>query len=207
MSETTTPATPVAGTAPPAPTPTVTQAAFDAAYWLHQPPAVQALQKITDEGARTTQAMTLATQGYSIDVPIMCWGWDPFLVTTMRVNYGYTWVPSALMSPILLAPGLIMPGVAPYNPAAPPPGAIMVSLALSSYPPFTPPPAPPPPPTAPTSLVGINEGGGFFQAYQAALVSLKNGEVYTADPRGSFTFHVSNNPFAPNGVTIWFTQN
>jgi hypothetical protein len=73
-----------------------TQQQFDQAYWASQPPAIQALQSITDQEQRATVAARLATRGFTIDVPIMVWGWDAFLMMTMRAQFGYTWVPSAL---------------------------------------------------------------------------------------------------------------
>jgi hypothetical protein len=76
---------------------------------------------------RTTLATQLASEGYSIDVPIMVWGWDPSLVTSMREADGYTWVPSALQNPIEAAPGFAGYGtVAAYNPNDPPAGSIAV---------------------------------------------------------------------------------
>ena len=95
--------------------PTTTQATtpkqFDQAYWASQPPEVQALPGMADPDQRATQAATLATNGFTIDVPIMVWGWDPYLVMTMRAQFGYTWVPSALQPPVTIAPGLSQPGV------------------------------------------------------------------------------------------------
>ena len=67
------------------PTPqSTTQQQFDLAYWASQPPEVQALPAITDPDQRAAQAATLATNGFTIDVPIMVWGWDAYLVMTMR---------------------------------------------------------------------------------------------------------------------------
>ncbi len=56
----------------------------------------------------------LASEGYSIDVPIMVWGWDPSITTAMRQADGYTWVPSALQNPVEDAPGL--PGMGTPRP-------------------------------------------------------------------------------------------
>jgi hypothetical protein len=189
-------------------TPT-TQAAFDQAYWLAQPPVVQALQSISDFQTRLAAAMQLATEGYTIDVPIMAWNWDAYLVMLQRQQYGYTWVPSALMTPVTLAPGITQPGAISYNPNDPPPGAIKVSLNLADYPPFT--PAVVPPPVVPaTSLVGIAEGAGYYQATGNILpngTKLADGAQY-ADPtgRGNFIYHQSSSPFALNGIVQWFTQ-
>lgn len=103
------------------------QQAFDDAYWAGQPAAVQALRNVQDPGQRAALATQLANEGYSIDVPIMVWGWDPSITTSMRQADGYTWVPSALQNPIELAPGLpAMGGVAAYNPNNPPSGSIPV---------------------------------------------------------------------------------
>jgi len=98
----------------------------DDAYWAKQPPAVQQLREIDDPDARKTLATQLAGQGYTIDVPIMVWGFDAGKTTALRQQYGYTWVPSALQKPIELAPGLSMPNMDPYDPNNPPPGSILV---------------------------------------------------------------------------------
>ena len=102
------------------------QQSFDEAYWAQQPAAVQALQSIDDPGQRTEMAQQLATQGYTIDVPIMAWGWDPSAVTSLRQSYGYTWVPSGFQNPIQSAPGINDPGITPYDPNNPPAGSIAV---------------------------------------------------------------------------------
>jgi hypothetical protein len=103
------------------------QEAFDNAYWAEQPAAVQALRTMQDPDQRTALATQLASEGYSIDVPIMVWGWDPSIVTSMREADGYTWVPSALQQPVEDAPGLPAMGtIAAYNPNNPPPGSIAV---------------------------------------------------------------------------------
>src|SRR5580692_4940003 len=95
----------------------------DEAYWAEQPPAVQALQNMpTDQ--REAAAEGLAAQGYSIDVPIMVWGWDPLTTMVERQNYGYTWVPSGDQPNLPLPPGVSVPGLANYNAADAPPGSI-----------------------------------------------------------------------------------
>jgi hypothetical protein len=109
------------------PAPLDAQQAFDQAYWASQPPAVQALQNIQDPEQRAAVATQLANEGYSIDVPIMVWGWDPSITTAMRQSEGYTWVPSALQTPVEDAPGLASMGsLAAYNPNNPPAGSITV---------------------------------------------------------------------------------
>lgn len=100
--------------------------AYDAAYWASQPAAVQQLQNIQDPAQRTELATQLASEGYTIDVPIMVWGWDPGTTMQLRESYGYTWVPSALQQPVTAAPGITGQGITPYEPNDPPPGSIAV---------------------------------------------------------------------------------
>lgn len=102
---------------------------FDDAYWAQQPPAVQQLRNISDPDQRTALATQLASEGYSIDVPIMDWGWDPAKVTQLRQSFGYTWVPSAEQANVTAAPGITGPGIIPYDPNNPPAGSIAVPAA------------------------------------------------------------------------------
>lgn len=98
---------------------------FDDAYWAKQPAAVQQLRNIQDPSQRAATAAQLAGKGYSIDVPIMVWGWDPQITTQARESLGYTWVPSALQQPVEVAPGLSFNGTS-YDPLHPPAGSIPV---------------------------------------------------------------------------------
>jgi hypothetical protein len=103
------------------------QEAFDNAYWASQPAPVQALRTMQNQEQREAVATQLANEGYSIDVPIMVWGWDPSITMAMRQSEGYTWVPSALQNPVEVAPGLPNLGtLAAYNPNNPPAGSITV---------------------------------------------------------------------------------
>ena len=103
------------------------QQAFDDAYWASQPAPVQALRTMQDQNQREALASQLASEGYSIDVPIMVWGWDPSVTMTMRQAEGYSWVPSAGQKPVEMAPGLSeMGSTAPYNPNQAPSGSIAV---------------------------------------------------------------------------------
>ena len=97
------------------------------AYWAEQPAAVQALRTMPDD-ERFAAAQDLAKQGYTIDVPIMVWGWDPLVTMTLRQNEGYTWVPSAMQANIPIGPGVTNVWNLPsYDPKNPPPGSIKVS--------------------------------------------------------------------------------
>ncbi len=99
--------------------------AYSDAYWASQPPAVQALRYM-DPDLREAKATELAHQGYTIDVPIMVWNWDPQKTMELRGQYGYTWVPSALQPNITIAPGLTVPGMQSYDPNHPPAGSIAI---------------------------------------------------------------------------------
>ena len=54
---------------------------------------------ISKTTARADAASQLAQEGYTIDVPIMVWGWDPATTIAAREAMNYTWVPSALHQP------------------------------------------------------------------------------------------------------------
>jgi hypothetical protein len=97
------------------------------AYWAEQPEAVQALRDCP-QNQRYAMAQELYTQGYTIDMPIMVWGWDPLMTMTLRQNEGYTWVPSAFQPNIPIGPGIAnVWNVPSYDPNNPPPGSIKVS--------------------------------------------------------------------------------
>jgi hypothetical protein len=109
---------------PAAPVTTDTVQSADDAYWAKQPSAVQQLRNIDDYSQRVSLGALLASEGYSIDTPVMLWGWDPGKTTQLRQQFGYTWVPSALQSPVTAAPGIGGAGITPYDPAHPPAGSI-----------------------------------------------------------------------------------
>jgi hypothetical protein len=98
----------------------------DDAYWSQQPAAVQQLRGIDNLDERKQLGEQLASEGYSIDVPVMIWGWDAEKVTAARESYGYTWVPSANQQQVTAAPGVTGGGITPYNPNQPPSGSILV---------------------------------------------------------------------------------
>jgi hypothetical protein len=114
----TTGTTPTVSSSPQAPS-------FDQTYWASQPAAVQQLQNIQNPTERAAVAEQLSQEGYSIDVPIMVWGWDPGTTMSAREAMGYTWVPSAQQQPVEVAPGLTFAGNS-YNPNNPPTGSIPV---------------------------------------------------------------------------------
>ena len=172
-----------------------TQQQFDAAYWASQPPEVQALASIADQDQRATQGATLATNGFTIDVPIMVWGWDPYLVMTMRAQFGYTWVPSALQPPVTIAPSSAQPGVVAYDPLHPPPGSIKVSTNIQDYPPFITPLPPAPQSPASADPVGLQSIGDIYLSVPGE--TYPDGAKFT-DPRGTFQKHMVVTPFGRN---------
>lgn len=103
------------------------QTLYDA-YWATQPPEIQQLRDLKSEPERAAKAKELAAQGFSVDVPIQVWGWDPLVTMQARQSAGYTWVPSGGMKPVTVAPGVDFPSTGPaYDPNNPPPGAIQVT--------------------------------------------------------------------------------
>ena len=166
------------------------QMEFDQAYWASQPPEVRALPGIEDQEQRAKRGAELAIKGFVIDVPVMIWGWDPYLVMKLRSDFGYSWVPSALQPPVTIAPGVAAPGVIPYDPAHPPSGAIHVSLRVEDYPPFDRPS--PPSPSATNEPVGLQSLGTIY--YSVPGETFPDGAKFT-DARGAFLKHVVITPF------------
>jgi hypothetical protein len=171
-----------------------TQQTFDATYWAAQQPEVAALPGIADPTARANRAAALAMKGFTIDVPIQVWGWDPFLVMQMRSQFGYTWVPSALQPPVSIAPGISQPGVVSYDPLHPPLGSIKVSLNLPDYPAIAPVVAVTAP-GAPTDPVGQESLGNIYLSVVGD--TYQDGATFT-DTRGSFLKHLIVTPFGKN---------
>ena len=166
-------------------------AAFDQAYWLAQPAAVRNLAKLDDQNARSTQAAVLAMQGFTVDVPIDVYGWEPYLVMKLRQDFGYTWVPSALQAPVAIAPGLSAPGAVPYDPQHPPAGAIKVSTDIKDFPAFEPPPQPAPL-ILTANYVGAQSIGNLY--FALAGDPTPDGGV-VKDARGTFVKHKVQTPF------------
>ena len=177
----------------------------DDAYWAAQPPAVQAIRNMTlalnpdgSPNARETLAENLALAGNQIDVPIEAWGWDPTLTMAMRIQYGYTWVPSGLQSPVLLPPGLSMPGLPSYDPTKPPAGSIKVSVNVADFAPVA---KQQPTPAAATNAVGPHNFGDMYypgpgsNGFKDGQQVIQNGVTYT--------FHLAQGMM---GASAYFTQ-
>lgn len=163
---------------------------FDAAYWLAQPPELRGLPAIVDFDQRVTAATALATKGYTVDVPIMVWGWDPWKIMSYRASYGFVWVESALQPPPSIAPGVSEPGMTPYSPIAPP-GSIRVSVNIADYPPFDP-PAPAVPVPVVADPVGVQSLGTLYISLD--IFQYPDGAKFS-DARGTFLKHIVMTPF------------
>jgi len=171
------------------------QTEFDKAYWASQPPELQALPAISDYDQRIARAATLAAGGFTVDVPIMVYGWDPYLVMKTRQDSGFTWVPSALQPNISVAPGVTQPNAVSYNPNNPPPGSIKVSTNIADYPPFQPPAATATPQqqtAANGDPVGVQSLGTLYLSVPGD--NYPDGAKFT-DSRGAFLKHVTFTPF------------
>ena len=114
----------------PTPTPVPSQTEFDALYRSLQPEKVRQLMQ-TPYPQNLMLAPQLVAEGYVIDIPIMVWGYDPFLTTQQRLAFGYTWVPSAGMPPIELAPGLVQGSTPQYEAGIVPPGGTLVTWVIT----------------------------------------------------------------------------
>lgn len=169
--------------------PTATVFAFDEAYLLAQPDPVQAALSVTAGSSvfaamSLTTAMALAKQGYFIDYPVMCSGWDPYVTMYQRQVDGYTTYPDATGT-------MTRP----------------VSLNLSDYPAWHPTPVEPPPFV---SLVGAATGTTYNNpgspyngwAIYSSNPGTNNSSInadmeYSLDPRGVFFKLVIPGIFGP----------
>jgi len=148
--------------------------------------------------ARVSRGASLAAKGYTIDAPIMIYGWDPFLCMTERADMGLTWVPSALQPGLGMPgqysePGLNTPGTLGPYPATAPPGSIKVSTNLADYAPFDPPAPPAPVPAGNADPVGALSLANLYLCSIAGL-SYPDGAIVT-EARGTFLKHVVITPF------------
>lgn len=173
-----------------------TQTTFDTVYWAAQPPAVQACRSTCTQ----SQATTLAAEGYSIDVPVDVWGWDAYLVMTLREQFGYTWVPALGQAPVACVPNLVCPGIPAYNPNTAPMGSIKVSTNPADFPAYVD-PIPPGSTVAPASFVGPLNFGCVYVSLpgdpnaNGAQVTIA-GSVYTLTKIAT-----------PFGTEQWYTLN
>ncbi len=169
--------------------PQTEQQAFNHAYWASHSPEVAELQGIQDETARIGRAVELATKGFVIDLPIMGWLWDPFVVMSLRKAAGYTWVPSLLQAPILVTPGNHILTLPDYDPMTPPPNSIKVSNDVFDYPAYVAPmPAKPSDPNA-QSPVGAHNVASLYLV--KPWDTNPDGTV-VAESRGRFKKHIMN---------------
>ena len=170
------------------------QSDFNAAYWASFPEDVQILNNLesfSDE--RMAKAVELAIAGTVVDGEIQARGMDPWATMKLREGYGYAWVPSLLQPPITLAPGIMVPGVVPYNPAAPPVGSIKVSSNIMDYPPFVVPVPPPTPSIIPAKpMFTIPQGPGRYSVLPGD--TSPSGTTYDG-PEGHFVKVLVASPF------------
>jgi len=110
------------------------QAQFDSAWWAAQDPRIQAFKNQpilpSTQGARQTALVTLAHEGCVVEPVVLLQGWDPWYLYNWAQPLGYTWVPSILMGPVELAPGLSQGSVPTYNPMMIPQGGIYLTLDM-----------------------------------------------------------------------------
>lgn len=173
-------------------------------YWAHQPPELHELFELPSD-KRQDRAVELALKGFTVDGPIMVYGWGPFQTMSLRMLYGFTWVPSLLGQPVKIAPGLGSPGnLPPYDPKNPPAGSIKVSLDPVDYPPFAL-PEKPPAPSGEVSPVGdfIYTVAGIGDMYaEQPWDHTRDGQRVENDVRGAFVKHVKKGPFGDWGYFV-----
>jgi len=137
---------------------------FNSTYWASFSPEIQALAQVESfSPERMAKAVELAISGKLIDPEIQARGANPWETMMLREAYGYTWVPSLLQPPVLIAPGLVVPGVAPYNAESFPAGSIKVSVDPADYKPFvTPEPVVVPTAVPAKPMFTLSQGPGRF---------------------------------------------
>lgn len=186
-------------------------------YWANKPSQVRALRGMPSDQV-SLAAKQLADDGYTIDVPIMVYQWEPVTVMGIRQEEGFTWVPSGNQPNIPVMPGLVFPGLPTYDPLHPPPGSIRVSINAADYPAFDPPPPPPPP--LPTNIVGIREWGNVYTYGPGAWSIAPGDKVFTINGKvgtdiegqpvtqdgATYTAHISPGPLGI-GWNLSFTRN
>ena len=159
---------------------------FSDVYWASQTKSVQALKG----NAVMSLCQELANKVEKIDMVVMCWGWDPCTTMTVRINGGYTWVPSILQPSPVCAPNIdCAPFNAPsYDPNHPPAGSIKVSNKFADYKSSS--PSPSPTPAGPKVIVGaLSYGKVYYDGKDDNMTLYPDGATYK-DSRGTFTKHV-----------------
>lgn len=186
------------------------QAELNAAYWANKPPPVRALNLMDPDTPRMDAAYDLVMKGYNIFAEVDADGWDAWTVMSNLSRYGYTWYPNMVQvdrqTKIEIAPGIMVPTIANYDPLHPPPGSIKISLDLSDYPPFDP-PKPPPPTDAHTlmSPVGQQLHDIYYaeQPWDKTVEGAVTGEGgVPADSRGKFKKVYTASLFSRTGLFL-----
>lgn len=130
--------------------PAADDAAITDAFWLHQPPAVQALRTINKgigpngDNPAADMAKQLMAEGYSIDVPLMVWGEDVLAWLYVRWSDGFSWTPAAGQG-AGGGTGSVPPGAFPVPDMSLP----IAQVIAQYYPPYTPPVEVPQPAVSP----------------------------------------------------------
>lgn len=176
------------------------QAAFNAAYWASQSPAVVAASKIPDFSQRGIALTALAESGSIVDKAIMWWGWDPYGTMLFRWVTGYTWVPNLNQPMNSPPPGFALPGQIPYDPQHPPSGSILVhdpnNFDLTVwFPPFFKPQPTPQPGTVP--LVDLNRPWREINGWYSTLAGyyVPDGQTRTDVDGKAYTKVIMQWPF------------
>jgi hypothetical protein len=162
------------------------QKGFNEAYAASLPPDLTAFMALPynafDAGSATaptrmTLSLLLAIAAkYALDTQIALFGYDPYMTMLMRLVQGYPWVPSFGQPNIPIGPGLSMPQIPyTYNPAAPPPGSIIMPL--------------------------VNPATGKMTLPLAFVAPVIIAPVTTTDPVGFLEFPFG----APNGIGDWYS--
>lgn len=173
---------------------------FNKLYWASKPAAVRALQSMPVEDARTQAAVTLAQQGYQIDVMVHVWGFDPWGTMQGRRVNGFKWVP-ALLQNFTVAQYPLNPWELSQDTPMPK-GAIKTSLDDADYPAFDP-PVPVAPPAKPVIPVGPQIYGNVYSSNIGDdLISYPIGNTFT-DSRGTFKKAGRQTPF---GLSAWWEK-
>lgn len=164
-------------------------------YWASLDPIVAKLQHMPAE-QRFDYANQIMKRGYIVDAEIQVrQAMNPEDVMQVRLNNGFTWVPSADQPNIPTMPGADLPGQPHYNPEPPfPPKSIVVSVDAADYPPFD-----GVIPQKPKPIVGegIQTANGtiYLAGPGADMSSLSEGQVITQDVVDYVThYNAARNP-------------